>query len=152
MLKAIKQFFDQNISPDTQVDYEHHLKLATAALLIEMMQQDGATKDEEVEAVKNALQTKFELSETETHELFALAHEEARQAVDFYQFTSLIHKHFPPEKKIRIVEYLWTIAYADNHLDAHEEHLIRRIADLLYISHKDLIQTKHKVQKNLGSE
>ena len=151
MLKAIIQFFEQNISPETQVDNEHRLKLATAALLIEMMQQDGKSKDEEVKAVKHALQTKFELSETETHDLFALAGEEARQAVDFYQFTSLIHKHFPPEKKIRIVEYLWMIAYADNHLDAHEEHLVRRIADLLYVSHKDLMQTKHKVQKNLGS-
>jgi len=84
MLKAIKQFFEQNISPETPVDNEHRLKLATAALLIEMMQQDGKTKDEEVEAVKSALQTKFELSEIETHELFALASEEARQAVDFF--------------------------------------------------------------------
>ena len=152
MLKAIKQFFEQNISPETQVDNEHCLKLATAALLIEMMQQDGKTTNAEFEAVKNALQTKFELSETETHELIELAHKEARQAVDFYQFTSLIHKNFPPEKKIRVVEFLWMIAYADNHLDAHEEHLVRRIADLLYVSHKDLMQTKHKVQKSLGLE
>lgn len=150
MLKAIKEFFEQNISPEHQVDNDHRLKLATAALLIEMMKQDGETKEEELDAVRKALQTKFELSESETHELIDLASEEARQAVDFYQFTSLIHKHFPPEKKIKIIEYLWTIAYADNHLDAHEEHLVRRIADLLYISHKDLMQTKHRVQQQLA--
>ncbi|MEJ2141069.1 MAG: TerB family tellurite resistance protein [Gammaproteobacteria bacterium] len=152
MLKTIKEFFEQNISTEAQEDNDHRLKLATAALLIEMMKQDGKTRDEEVVALKNALQSKFALSETETHELIELASEEARQAVDFYQFTSLIHKHFPPERKIKIIEYLWTIAYADNHLDAHEEHLVRRIADLLYISHKDLMQTKHKVQKQLGAE
>ena len=149
MIKAIKQFFDQNISPDVQIDNDHRLKLATAALLIEMMKQDGETKEEEIEALKRALQTKFALSEKETHELIELASEEARQSADFYQFTSLIHEHFPPVKKIKIVEYLWMIAYADNYLDAHEEHMIRRIAELLYVSHQDFIKAKHKVLEKL---
>ncbi len=149
MLKAIKRFFDQNISTVSPADNEHQLKLATAALLIEMMQQDGKTHDTEVQAVKKSLQSKFALSRDETDELFALAKEEAREAADFFQFTSLIHRHFSPEKKIKLVEYLWTIAYADSHLDAHEEHMIRRIAELLYVSHKDFIQTKHKVQAEL---
>jgi len=151
MLSAIKQFFEQNISPEQPDDTEHQLKLATAALLIEIMQQDGQTTEDEIQAVKSALQLKFELTEPETHTLFDLAKEEARQAADFYQFTRLIHENFPLEKKIKIVEYLWTIAYADNHLDAHEEHLIRKISDLLYVSHKDMLKTKHKVQKALGN-
>ena len=149
MLSAIKQFFDQNLSTETAQDSEHQLKLATAALLIEMMQQDGKTRDEEIVAVKSALQSKFALSESETDELFDLAKEEARQAVDFFQFTSLIHKHYPIEKKIKLIEYLWSIAYADQHLDAHEEHMIRRIADLLYVSHKDMLQAKHRIQEGL---
>lgn len=153
MLKAIKQFFEESISPDTKVDnrgdVEHRLKLATAALFIEMMQQDGKKTDSEEKTVKKVLQTKFALSETETHQLFELAHEEARDAVDFHQFTSLIHEHFSMEKKIKIVEYLWTIAYADNHLDAYEEHMVRRIADLIYVEHQDFIKAKHKVLDNL---
>lgn len=149
MLKAIKQFFEESISPDTQGDVEHRLKLATGALFIEMMQQDGKKTDSEEKMVKEVLQTKFDLSETETHELFELAHEEARDAVDFHQFTSLINEHFSLEKKIKIVEYLWTIAYADNHLDAYEEHMVRRIADLLYVEHQYFIKAKHKVLDNL---
>lgn len=149
MLKAIKQFFEESISPDTRRDkkddVEHRLKLATAALFIEMMQQDGKKTDSEENKVKELLQTRFDLSETETAELFELAHEEARDAVDFHQFTSLIHQNFSSEKKIKIVEYLWEIAYADNHLDAYEEHMVRRIADLLYVEHKDFIKAKHKV-------
>ena len=58
MLQAIKQFFEENMSPDNQEDIDHRLKLATGALLIEIMQQDGETKDEEVEAIKHALKTK----------------------------------------------------------------------------------------------
>ena len=149
MLKAIKQFFEESISPDTQGDVEHRLKLATAALFIEMMQQDGKKTESEEKTVKEVLQTKFDLSEIETHQLFELAHEEARDAVDFYQFTSLINEHFSTEKKIKIVEYLWAIAYADNHLDAYEEHMVRRIADLLYVEHQDFIKAKHKVLDNL---
>jgi len=146
MLNAIKQFFEQNISPEQPDDTEHQLKLATAALLIEMMQQDGKTTEDEIQTVKSVLRTKFELTDSETRTLFDLAKEEANQATDFHQFTSLIHSHFPEEKKIKVVEYLWTIAYADNELDPHEEYLIRKISDLLYVSHKDMMKTKHKVQ------
>lgn len=149
MLKAIKQFFEESISTASQDDVEHRLKLATAALFIEMMQQDGKKTESEELKVKEVLQTRFSLSETQTAELFVLAHEEARDAVDFHQFTSLIHEHFSMEKKIKIVEYLWAIAYADNHLDSYEEHMVRRIADLLYIDHQDFIKAKHKVLDNL---
>lgn len=155
MLKAIKQFFEESISPgsnaDNSGDIDHRLKLATAALFIEMMQQDGKKTDSEEIKVKEVLQVKFALSEAETRELFELAHEEARDAVDFHQFTSLIHEHFSQEKKIKIVEYLWAIAYADNHLDAYEEHMVRRIADLLYVEHHDFIKAKHKVLNDLNS-
>ena len=138
------------MSLETEVDVEHRLKLATAALMIEIMKQDGETKNEEVESVKKALQAKFELTKTEIDDLFTLASEEAKQSVDLYQFTSLIREHFSQEKKIKTIEYLWTVAYADNHLDAHEEHLIRRIADLLYVSHQDFMKAKHKVQENMN--
>lgn len=151
MLKTIKQFFEQNISLVSEVDIEHRLKLATAALMIEIMRQDGETKSEEVVAVKQTLQSTFELTATEMDELFVLASEEARLSVDLYQFTSLINNHFSQSEKIKIIEYLWTVAYADNHLDTHEEHLIRRIADLLYVSHADFIRTKHKVQEKLNA-
>ena len=148
MLKAIKQFFEESISPDTQDDVEHRLKLATAALFIEMMQQDGKKTESEEKKVKEVLQTKFTLSETETHQLFDLAHAEARDAVDFHQFTSLINEHFSTAKKIKIVEYLWAVAYADNQLDSYEEHMVRRIADLIYVPHQDFIKAKHKVLDN----
>ena len=151
MLKKIKEFFEQNMSLETEVDIEHRLKLATAALMIEIMKQDGETKNEEVEAVKQSLQTKFELTKIEIDELFALASEEAKQSVDLYQFTSLIREHFSQEKKIKTIEYLWAIAYADNHLDSHEEHLIRRVSDLLYVTHQDFMKAKHKIQEKMNS-
>ena len=145
MLNAIKNFFDQNICFGKKVDIEHQLKLATAALLIEMMQQDHKVQEVEREAVKAALKSNFNLTDSATHELFSLAQQEADEATDYFQFTSLIARQFTDQQKIRLIEYLWTIAYADTHLDPLEEHMVRRIADLIYVSHQDFIKTKHKV-------
>lgn len=146
MFNAIKSFFEENISNDTTDDLDHQLKLATAALLIEMMEQDHEVRKDERQAVKTALKNKFDLIDEETEELFDLAQAEADEAVDYYQFTSLIAKHYLPEQKKKVVEYLWQVAYADRRLDPLEEHMIRRIADLIYVPHKDFIRAKHKAR------
>lgn len=145
MLNAIKSFFEQNISTTQPVDRDHQLRLATAALLIEMMYQDHEVNVDEQQTVSSILQEKFDLSDAETRELYRLAEDEAREAVDYFQFTNLIARECSQEEKIRIIEYLWTIAYADKHIDALEEHMIRRITDLIYVSHRDMIQAKHRV-------
>ncbi|MCU7968532.1 MAG: TerB family tellurite resistance protein, partial [gamma proteobacterium symbiont of Bathyaustriella thionipta] len=80
-------------------------------------------------------------------ELYQLAHEELNNATDYYQFTKLIAAYFSQPQKIKMIELLWQVAYADNHLDAYEEHMVRRIADLIYVPHHDFIQTKLRVQK-----
>ena len=150
MLRTIQKFFEQYISADQADDIEHKLKLATAALLIEMMQQDHRVHAEEKQQVKTSLMKKFSLTKEEADNLFKLAEAEAHEATDFYQFTSLINQHYTQQQKIKVIEYLWSIAYADQHLDAYEEHMVRRIADLIYVSHKDFLQTKHKVQATLN--
>ena len=149
MLSAIKSFFENNIATEESSDLEHQLKLATAALLIEMMQQDDQVHVEEIDAAKQALREKFGLSNEESHTLFELAETEAAEAVDYHQFTRLIAKEFTQAQKIKVIELLWSVAYADSHLDPHEEHMVRKIADLIYVSHKDFIQAKHKIQDAL---
>lgn len=145
MLNAIKKYFEGHLSVSAEDDIEHRLKLATAALLIEMMQQDDHEHADEQAAIMKALQEKFSLSLEETQDLYQLAKQELADATDYYQFTSLIARNFTQEQKIKVIEYLWVIAYADNTLDAYEEHMVRRIADLIYVSHKEFIQAKHKV-------
>ncbi len=149
MLSAIKNFFEQNILSEEDSDLDHQLKLATAALLIEMMLQDDQVHDREIETVKNALREKFDLTDDECHTLFELAEEEVEDAVDYHQFTSLIAREFTQTQKIKVIELLWSVAYADLHLDSLEEHMVRKIADLIYVSHKDFIKTKHKIQDAL---
>lgn len=149
MLGTIKNYFKKNISPEANGDIEHELKLATAALLIEMMNQDDQVHEKEIGAAKKALIVKFGLTDDEYHDLIALAKEEVKEAVDYHQFTSLIAREFTQAQKIKVVELLWSVAYADSHLDLMEEHMVRKIADLIYVSHKDFMKTKHKVQSAL---
>ena len=149
MLEAIIKYFEINLSSEEPDVIERQLKLATAALLVEMMRQDNKVQEEERIMVKKILREKFRLGSDETEKLFSLAQQEAEEAVDYHQFTSLIAREYSQAQKIKIIEYLWTIAYADKKLDPLEEHMIRRIADLIYVSHKDFIKTKHRAQKTV---
>lgn len=151
MLKSIRQFFDNHLRPDTEddVDSERAMRLATAALLIEITRADYEVKPEEREAVTDAVRRLFDdLSDGETDELIALAEREASESTSLFQFTSLVDKNFSREEKIRIVEMLWRVAYADNDKDMNEEYLVRKIADLLHVSHRDFVRTRHLVEED----
>lgn len=151
MIERIKSFFEkQFMNENAQPSNDQKLKLATACLFVEMMYQDHKVSDVEKETVQDILKNLFELSDAEASELHELAEQEVSQATDYHQFTNLIAKHFDQPQKIKIIENLWKIAYSDYHLDKYEEHMVRRIADLIYVSHKDFIQAKHRVQKILN--
>jgi uncharacterized tellurite resistance protein B-like protein len=147
MLSAIKQFFDRQIRPEaTRDDGEHAIRLATAALLIEVMRANYQVSEGERRAVLGALEGKFDLSTEETHTLVTLAEREAEEATDYYQFTSLINREFNREQKRRVMEALWRVAYADGHIDKYERHLLRKLGELLYIPHADYIAAKERAR------
>jgi uncharacterized tellurite resistance protein B-like protein len=151
MLNTIKQFFEEQIAPASNRkddNAEHALQLATAALLIEMMHMDSEIDDNELCMVNQSIRTKFGLSEKETEELLHLAEKEHKLATDYYQFTSLINKNFTYEQKIKVIEHLWMVAFADGELDKHEEHLVRKISELLYVPHSVFIAAKHSVMNS----
>ena len=146
MLLKIKQFFQNNLSEAQEQNTDHQLQLATTALFIEMMLQDGKEHSEEQEAIKKSINSCFNISTDEMNELFLLAKEELKHSTDYYQFTQLINQNFTQAQKVQIIENLWTIAYADSHLDDLEEHMVRKIAELIHVPHLQFIKTKHKVQ------
>jgi uncharacterized tellurite resistance protein B-like protein len=123
----------------------HTLSLATAALMIEVMRADFAVVESERQAVQTLLQKQLFLSTDEVDELFALAEQEVIDSVSLFQFTSLIDQNMPYAQKVRIIEMLWQVVYADHNLDKYEESMVRKIADLLHVSHRDFIQSKHRL-------
>lgn len=151
MLNAIREFFDRHLGASDAPDNEdHRIRVATAALLTEMVRMDGEVDDGERKAALDAVRAKFDLTEDDAATLIALAEEEVRQAPDYFQFTSLINKHFTPEQKARVIEHMWTIAYADSALSRYEEHLVRKIADLLYVPHATVVATKIRARDGAG--
>jgi uncharacterized tellurite resistance protein B-like protein len=75
-----------------------------------------------------------------------LAESELHDATDYHQFTALINKGYDAQHKQAILEFMWQVAYADGQLDMYEEHVIRKVADLLYIPHRDFIRLKERVK------
>ncbi len=149
MVSAIKQFFEKYINPSPDIPdrvSEHSLQLATAALLIEMMRADAKISEDERRTVTKSIRSKFKLTEEETNALLQLAEEEIWNSTGYYEFTSLINKGFTYRQKLKVVEHMWEVAFADADLDKYEEHMVRKIANLIYVSHKDFIETKLRVR------
>ncbi|MDP1524936.1 MAG: TerB family tellurite resistance protein [Rhodocyclaceae bacterium] len=150
MIASIKDFFSQFIEPGiaTSTTETPALQVATAALLLEMMRMDNELKDEEHQAITWTLQTQFNLGSEQIETLMVLAEQEAHGANDYYQFTSLINKYCDLPQKVQIIENLWHVAMIDGHLSAHELHLMRKLADLLYIGHADYVAAKQRARES----
>ncbi len=148
MLQAIRDFVERRIlTPDGKglSDPEHAVRLATAALLVEMSRQDDQVVKAERDEAAAALCEHFDLDLEEVAELYLLAESEADESIDYYQFTSLLKERLTHTQKEQVVELLWRVAAADGHIDRYEEHMVRRIAELLYLPHSSFIRAKHRV-------
>jgi uncharacterized tellurite resistance protein B-like protein len=151
MLDTIRSFFDRHIGAGAApADAGHSIQLATAALLVEVARIDGGASEAERAAVEHAVRDKFGLSAAEAAELTALAESEMRGASDYFQFTSLVNQHFTQPQKLSIIELMWRVAYADAELSAHENHVMRKVSELLHIPHGDYIAAKMRAQQPAG--
>ena len=153
MFNSIKSFFDSRLADaaDNEESIEQQTNLACAALLIEVINSDHQLDQRESEALLDVLHESLQISDDDLHEMARLAEQQAHQATSLYEFTRLINDHFDYEKKCELIENMWRIAFSDEQLDKYEEHLIRRVAELIYVSHSDFIRTKLKVRDGTES-
>jgi len=152
VLKSLKELFDSLRPPsggDAQGS-EHALQLATAVMLVEVMRADATFHAGEREAVRAALRDKFALTDDEVARLAELAETTAHQATDLYSFTSRIDERFDMAQKIRMIEHMWRVAYADGHLSEHERHVLWRIADLLHVPQGAYVHARMRAQRDAG--
>lgn len=152
MLRSLKDLFDSftNQPQATPAGEEHALQLACAVLLVEVMRADSELPESERDVVVAVLRRKFQLAPDELDRLLELAHEKARTANDFFRFTSTLNERFSQEQKVRIVEYMWQVAYADGRIDDNENHLISRVAGLLHVTHGEYIAAKLHAKQASG--
>ena len=148
MLKSIREFFERGLQDGGARDTSrpgNRVELAAAVLMIEISLADSAIDNEELAVIKTTLVNHFNIAAGQVEELIELERREVDLAVSLHDFTRLLNENLDPAEKIRVIESLWKVAFADAVLDKYEEYYIRKIADLLYISHKDYIRTKHRV-------
>lgn len=153
MLRTLKDLFDSfTTSAGTQAPQQltHQLQLATAVLLVDVMRADTTMGAAERAAVLASLRSKFSLADDELARLLELAVDTAKTSYDYHRFTSSMNEHFSQTQKIQVVEYMWQVAFADAHLDAHENHLISKIAGLLHVTHGEYIAAKMRARETAG--
>ena len=151
MLKALSDLLERALRADpadahASADRRHGIKLSTALLLVEVERADFAEDITESAATLRLLREHFELSDEEAALLVQEARRTADHAASLQAFTRRLHEALTYEEKQAIVEMLWKVALADSHLDKHEDHVVRKIADLLYVSHSDVIRIRNRVR------
>ena len=154
MLKKIKEHISNlGNEPSEKADQEQKgteiINNACAALLIETALADKVFNEEELISMKQTLNKVYKVDEKDIEELINESKKKVSESTSLYEYTRLINDLCDYEDKIRLISNLWSIAFADQHLDKYEEYLIRKISDLLHVSHKDFIQQKLLVKETL---
>ena len=150
-IKKLMVFSNETASDSKTIEEQIHL--AAAVLLVEVMMADHEVQDEEIAQIIKVLETLFEVEKGQTEILIDEARQRHEDLVSLHEMTSIINQQHDQELKRKLVYAMWCIAFADDHKDKYEEHLIRKVADLLYLSHSEFIQARHQalVHYNKGS-
>jgi len=154
MLKKIKEYIsdlgnESSEIPNKEQKDKEIINNACAALLIEIALADKVFNEEELISMKQTLNKVYEVDEKDIEELINESKKKVSESTSLYEYTRLINDLCNYEDKIRLISNLWSIAFADQQLDKYEEYLIRKISDLLHVSHKDFIQQKLLVKETL---
>jgi uncharacterized tellurite resistance protein B-like protein len=141
--KFIADFTDGEIHPSRFAENDY--RLAAAALLVHAAAIDGGISDIERDKLHAIVKRRFDLDEAETEELMRAATEAEQEAIDLYHFTSQLGRSLDEEGRLRMVEMMWEIAYADGHVTEFEDNLIWRAADLLGVSTRERVELRQRV-------
>jgi uncharacterized tellurite resistance protein B-like protein len=148
MLDGLRQFIADVVSPAAHQDRSFDdtgYRLAATALLIHVISLDGEPSEIEKLKLHSLLETRFGLDPGSADKLIASATLVEGEAVDLYHFTSVIMRSVNEEGRLRIVEMMWELVYADGQVSEFEDNVVWRAADLLGVSSRDRIDLKHRV-------
>jgi uncharacterized tellurite resistance protein B-like protein len=145
MLDLIKQLFsgeEQRQEPPTG----HQIAVAATALMVQLARVDSNQDDRELETIVECAVRAHEVTKAEAREILEDALSHADDATSLYEFTGKLNDYLDQNDKQRLLESIWSVALADGRIDRYEEHLIRRIADLLHLNHREYMQARHRAE------
>lgn len=132
-------------------DREHALRLATAALMVDVARADHEFDKAELEVMLKLMGDRFGLSTEETRALAVDAGSAASDAVSAYEFTQTLHEQLTDDDKASVVALLWQVAYADGRLDKYENSLVLKISDLMFVPRGLVMRLKHDAALAAGA-
>ena len=148
MINKIKDLITRfNTKEDTTEESSSNLlDNACAALLVEIAFADKDFDETEKKSLKQSLIETYAVDESDIEEIIKDAEETVSESTSLYGYTRVVNDEFEYEDKLSLLKNLWKVAYADGNLDKYEEHLIRKISDLIHISHTDYINIKLEIR------
>ena len=150
MLKSIQNIFKRKEN-ESAVDFKKsEQELTYASLLIEVINSDNKFDDRERDKLLEILSSKLDIHKEELDNFTELAQKKSEDSTSLYEFTREINDQYEYEEKVSLITDLWGIAYSDGKLDKYEDYVIRKIADLIYVSHADFIKSKLKVKNTIN--
>ena len=141
LLKKLKDLLGSESTATGEVE-DRALELACAALMFEVARADFSVETTEQDAVTSLLTAQFNLGADEVSTITEAAVEQADAATCLFEFTRTLNELASAEQKRNLLAMMWRVAMADNDLSRYEEHVIRKVADLLYVPHGDFIAAK----------
>ena len=147
-MNFFKKIFKTEESENPIIDDNTSTK-ACIALLLETSMADEVLDESELMALKNTLQKDFQINENEIDELIDLAKENVEDSTSLYEFTRDINDNFDAAERVKLIESMWKIAYADGNIDKYEEHIIRKVSNLIYVAHSDFIKAKLSAKEQI---
>ncbi len=146
MKKILLKFLTISVEQSSPEDLDHALRVATAVLLVEIARADFVVEASEKQHLRELLEQQFKLPANELDALLEEAESDADRLVSIQHTTRMLNQHYDHAMKLRVVEMMWQLVYADGDKSHYEEHLIRQVADLLYLSQAEFIKARHKAE------
>jgi uncharacterized tellurite resistance protein B-like protein len=140
----LKSLFQTLFSEKIEQKQSSTRELASAALLVEVARADFEITPEELARLIDLLAATFDMSPEDVELVTQQANDQVENAVSLHDFTRVINEHCSPEERSELIGLMWQVAAADGDLSKYEDHLIRRVADLLYVPHQEFIRLKHQ--------
>jgi len=146
MITLIRKIFQGDRQQLSPAEADLQKRIAACVLLLEAAHADDDCSPAERARIVATVTARFALSPAYAAELLEVANQERRNGVDLWQFTNTVNQHFSKQEKMALLEDVWGIIFADGHLERHEDHLVHKLANLLRLTHPELIEAKLTVK------
>ncbi|WP_372983316.1 TerB family tellurite resistance protein [Marinobacter sediminum] len=147
MLDQLKKLFAAPESENQEPD-NHQLAVAATALMVQLSRADHNEDERELQTIVDCAVKAHQVTRDEAEAILQDALDHADDATSMYEFTGQINEHLDQNAKQSLLESIWRVAFADGRIDKYEEHLIRRMADLLHLNHREYMQARHRAENS----